>query len=88
MSELLQLRPGSVEWREIDGELVGLQTAGSTYFSVNQSGTLLWRRLADGTTREGLVDALRDKYALEPEAAQRDVERFLEAVSACGLLEG
>jgi Coenzyme PQQ synthesis protein D (PqqD) len=88
MNDLLQLRPGSVEWREIDGELVGLQTADSTYFSVNPSGTILWRRLADGTTREGLVDALRDSYALDPEVAQRDVERFLEAVSACGLLDG
>ena len=40
MNDLLQLRPGSVEWREIEGELVGLQTGNATYFSVNPSGTL------------------------------------------------
>jgi hypothetical protein len=86
MTELLQLRRGSVEWREIEGELVGLQTATSTYFAVNPSGTVLWRALADGTTQERLVDVLRDTYALPREAAERDVESFLESVRTCGLL--
>ncbi len=86
MTDTLRLREGSVEWREIDGELVGLQTATSTYFSVNATGTILWRRLADGTTRAGLVAALRERFALPQATAERDVERFLEAVRACGLL--
>ena len=88
MNDLLQLRPGSVEWREIEGELVGLQTGNATYFSVNPSGTLLWRRLAEGTTRDGLVDALSDTYDLSRPVAERDVERFLRSVRRCGLLDG
>jgi hypothetical protein len=86
MSDRLQLRAGSVEWREVDGELVGLQTETSTYFSVNPSGTLLWRCLVVGTTRAGLVDALRCAHSLPEAVAERDVECFLEGVRGCGLL--
>ena len=82
----LHLPEGCVEWREIDGELVGLDTRNSTYFAVNPSGTLLWRRLADGTTREALVDTLRERYEISAESAERDVARFLETVRSCGLL--
>jgi Coenzyme PQQ synthesis protein D (PqqD) len=70
------LRPG-LEWRELDGEVVALETGQSIYVAANPSGTLLWRRLSAGTTREELADALVHAYGIGADAAARDVDAFL-----------
>ena len=58
MSEHLRLRPDAVAWREVDGEVIALGLESSTYFGTNSSGAILWRRLAEGTTRAELVNRL------------------------------
>ena len=87
MSEL-KLRTADVHWREIDGEVVGLEARNSTYLAANQSGSLLWRELAAGTTRERLAGELVRAYGVELDRAAADVERFLDALTAQGLLDG
>ena len=83
MSEL-KLRTVDVHWREIDGEVVGLEARQSTYLAANQSGSLLWRELAAGTTREQLAGELVRAYGIEPDRAAADVERFLDALDGPG----
>jgi hypothetical protein len=87
MTDTLRLRNATVEWRELDGEVVALECGRSVYLSANPAGTLLWRRLAEGTTRDELVGVLRERYSLAEERAQRDVDAFLATARAHGLLE-
>lgn len=84
---VVRLREGAVEWREIDGEIVALEVASSTYIAANRSGGILWLRLKDGTTRDELVDELTTRYDVEPAQARTDVAGFLAALTARGLLE-
>jgi hypothetical protein len=76
-----------VRWREIDGEVVAIDLDASTYLGTNESGVYLWRRLAEGTTREELVAELVERFGIQRERAETDVDRFIEALIARNLLE-
>jgi len=86
MSEHLRLRPDAVAWREVDGEVIALGLESSTYLGTNASGTLLWKRLAEGTTRAALIEDLRTTFGLEPSHAEVDVDAFLDDLRGRGLL--
>jgi Coenzyme PQQ synthesis protein D (PqqD) len=83
----LRLRSDDLSWREIDGEIVAVDVASSAYLSSNPAGTLLWKMLAEGTTRESLATGLVDTFALDRRRAERDVETFLDNLAERGLLE-
>ena len=83
----LRLRDDAVRWREIDQEIVAVDLGRSDYVSTNESGVLLWRRLAEGTTQEQLVDELVSAFGIKAERASEDVRRFLAELDARNLLE-
>ena len=83
----LQLRREALTWREIGDEAVALDLDASLYLATNSSGTLLWNELAAGTTRDALVSRLVQFYGIEPQVAAADVDEFLAALEANGLLE-
>jgi hypothetical protein len=86
MKELM-LRRRAVDWREVNGEMIGLDAERSTYLAANPSGTLLWRALAAGATKGRLADLLVETYEIDPDTARRDVAAFLTALRQQGLLE-
>ena len=83
---VLKLRDIGLHWREVDGEIIALEAHGSRYLAANGAGTVLWRALADGTTREDLVDELVNAYGIDRSRATADVDRFLDSLAAQGLL--
>ena len=87
MSEL-RLRDTDLHWREIDGEVIALEARGSTYVAANGAGTLLWRELVGGSTREELAEVLVRTYRIDPDRAAADTDRFLDSLAEKGLLAG
>ena len=85
MSEL-RLQQTDLHWREIDGEIIALEARGSTYVATNATGARLWQALADGTTRDALIEELVDMYGIERAQAAADVDAFVAQLSAQGLL--
>ena len=84
---MLRLRADHLPWREIDGEIIALDPATSSYVSINGSGTLLWHELVEGTTTQELAARLTDAYGIEREQAQSDVDAFVSQLGASGWLE-
>jgi hypothetical protein len=82
----LRLRETDLHWREIDGEVIALEARGSTYLAANGAGTVLWRALVEGSTREGLADELVRAYGIDRERAAADADRFVDALVEQGLL--
>ena len=68
---MLRLRDTDLHWREIDGEVIALEARGSTYLAANGAGTLLWRALAEGTTRRARRRA-RPRYGIDRARAADD----------------
>jgi hypothetical protein len=83
---LLKLRETDLHWREIDGEIIALESRGSRYVAANSAGAVLWRALVGGTTRGGLADELVRTYGIERERAEADVGHFIDALAEQGLL--
>ena len=85
----LQLRHEGVAWKEVDGEIVALDETAAVYLAANPAGGLLWRALADGTTREALVAELMREYGIDrDDRASADTDAFLRDLRERGLLEG
>jgi hypothetical protein len=83
----LRLRPGRVDWRRIEDEIVVLDLERNEYIAVNPSGALLWPLLAGGSDAAQLAVALQDAFAVDEPTARRDVAAFLASLDEQGLLE-
>jgi hypothetical protein len=72
-----KVRPGATNWRELDGETIVLDATESEYLMLNDSATMIWRRLEKGATRQQLVEELERSFEIDAEAADADVAGFL-----------
>jgi Coenzyme PQQ synthesis protein D (PqqD) len=81
------VQPPDVLSQELDGELVFLNLRTESYFSLDRTGSEMFRALIDGPTIEVAYDRLRDRYAASPEAMQRDLRTLIERCMVQGLLE-
>ena len=86
VEEVLRLRSQDLEWREIEGEVVVLDLRTSTYMAVNNTGYVLWKALAAGAARSQLVSELTEKFNLEAETAERDVDDFVDSLRRAHIL--
>jgi coenzyme PQQ synthesis protein D (PqqD) len=87
MSNRLRLRPGALEWREVEGEIVALDLRRSVYLAVTKSGALLWPALLKGTSHRELVTRLCERFEIEEDVASADVDAFLGELTEHDLLE-
>ncbi len=84
---ILKLRDDALDWREVDGQVVVLDRAGSVYLAVNAAGAALWPAIVAGATRPQLVQILLDTFDVEGARAERDVDAFLASLRERDLLE-
>jgi Coenzyme PQQ synthesis protein D (PqqD) len=82
----LCLRKDDLDWRQIDDEIVALDSREAVYLAIQGSGTLVWRLLAASTTREDLVAALAETYDIDSTKAAADVDEFVTTLNDRGLL--
>jgi hypothetical protein len=83
----LELRT-DVAAREFDDGAIMLDVRSSTYLSTNPAGAVLWRELAQGTTRAQLIDALLAEFDVDAERAGADVDAFIADCGRRELLAG
>jgi hypothetical protein len=84
---ILKLRPDTLEWRPIEGEVVAVDLRTSVYFAVNRTGATIWPELASGATREALVERLAQACEIESEQAGGEVDEFVASLAELDLLE-
>jgi hypothetical protein len=82
----LQLREADLEWREVEEELVALDLRESRYLAINRTGGVLWASLAEGATRDQLIERLVEEFRIERERAAEDVDAFTAALESRDLL--
>jgi hypothetical protein len=81
------LKGDAVAWTETDAdEVVVLDLRTSRYLSLNASGALLWKLLADGSTTDHMRSVLSETYDLSDDAAETDVVAFLDALRTRDLI--
>ena len=82
----MQLNADEVVWREVGDELVVLELSSSTYLTLNGTAKQIWEGLADGATREALVEGLVARYGIGEDRARGDVDSFIAELSDRDLL--
>lgn len=86
-AQVLHLRRVELHWVAVDGEVVILDGGDELYLGTNGSGALLWKALAEGTTRERMIALLVDAFSVGAERAREDVNSFVEELLRRSLLE-
>lgn len=76
-------------WRELDGEIVALDTEAAVYYSIGGIGTSLWPSLVTGTTRDALVEEVVGMFGevVTREQAEVDVDAFVDSCTENGLID-
>jgi len=71
-----------------DGDTVLLHLRTSQYFSLNATGSLLWRLIQSSTDPDGMIQALSDRFEVTPRRARESVLELLRDLKAHQLIGG
>lgn len=87
MSETYIARSSAVAARMLAGEMMVMNSADSTFFTLNEVATAIWQA-ADGRTplREIVRQTVCEQFEVDPEQAQADAEQFVAELSTHGIL--
>ncbi len=87
MSTALSVHRELATWRIVEAEAVVVHAETSEYFSLNPSGTFLWRLLVEAPrTHEELADELAGRYQRGRDVAGAEVKALLEKLTELGLV--
>lgn len=79
--------------KEIAGQyvVVALGEASKVFngiIKLNESGKLIWEMLAEGKSRDEVVDAILVEYnGVERETAEKDFDKFVEILKGANIIE-
>jgi Coenzyme PQQ synthesis protein D (PqqD) len=87
MSETYIARGQAIAARMLAGEMMVMNSADSTFFTLNEVATAIWQA-ADGRTplREIVRARVCEHFDITPEQAQADAEQFVADLSSHGIL--
>jgi hypothetical protein len=87
MSEIYIARSSTIAARMLAGEMMVVNSADATFFTLNEVATVIWQA-ADGRTplREIVRQAVCEQFDVDPEQAQADAEQFVTELSTRGIL--
>ena len=78
--------PPYITWQDVDGELALFDERDGRYHLLNGTAAAIWRGIAAGADRVALVDRIAAGFNVRPEEIAPDVDAFIEAAMAQGLL--
>jgi hypothetical protein len=80
-------RSSAIAARALAGEMMVMNSADSTFFTLNDVATVIFQA-ADGRTplHEIVRDHVCEQFDVDPEQAQKDAEQFVAELSTRGIL--
>ena len=63
-----------------------LNLADKSYYRLNETAAAVWAGLEKGETRDHIVTDLLDRYSVEREVAQKEVDSVIADMKSRGLL--
>ncbi|MBM66565.1 MAG: hypothetical protein CMH55_10060 [Myxococcales bacterium] len=84
----LPQRSQMASFERFDGEMIVVKSDEAMMRVLNPVGAFIYERLDGRMSFTDLVEAITEAFAVGPEVATADLERFLEDLSRRGLLAG
>ncbi|MDC7221501.1 MAG: PqqD family protein [Spirochaetales bacterium] len=73
---------------EMDGESVLMHVAKGKYFSLNETGSVIWKKLEEGPLTLGqMIEAIQAEFEVEADQCQKDLEGLIKTMMKKGVLE-
>jgi Coenzyme PQQ synthesis protein D (PqqD) len=86
-SSIYIARSSAIAARALAGEMMVMNSADSTFFTLNEVATVIFQA-ADGHTplRDIVRTRVCEEFEIDPEQAQTDAEQFVSELSSHGIL--
>jgi hypothetical protein len=75
-----------LSWREIDNDLVAVDTGTGEYHCFNDVGRVIWLGIANGHDDASIVRSIVEAFSTESDRAASDLAVFVADLSSRGLL--
>lgn len=72
--------------REVDGEVVILDSTSDDYFGLNRTGAVVWAAIARGEDLDAAVGTLVERFAVDAERARADADAIVGELVKRGLI--
>lgn len=77
----------SITWRKLKDELVLMHLDTGAYYSLNETGVLIWQGIVDERPHEDIVNDISEMFDADREIIVQDFERLVNELADQGLLE-
>jgi hypothetical protein len=71
--------------REVDGEILLLDTESNLIHQLNRTASLIWRKCQEGASPWEIADVLAKEFEVEEDRARADVERTVAQLEQIGV---
>jgi len=73
---------------EMDGEAVLMHVPKGKYFSLNETGSLIWQKLEGTSLSLGdMIAVIREEFEVEEDLCRKDLEKMIKTMVKKGVLE-
>lgn len=73
-------------WKEVGDSVVVLHLDSGRYFSLNDSGSFIWKAIMDGLSLGGIVEKLTAEFNVDEASARKDTEAMIEQLATKGAI--
>jgi len=85
-SVVFQINAARVAHQTLDGQTIIIDFATGSYFSANETATLIWQQIAQNASVDRILQALTQSYAGEADVIRHAVEQFLDELQRESLI--
>ena len=78
--------PTYITWQDVDGELALFDERDDRYHVLNGTAATIWRGIAAGMEKTVLIDQIATGFQVQPREIIADIDAFIGAATAQGLL--
>jgi hypothetical protein len=86
MNAMYPARSTQIAARMLGSEMMIMSPRDATLFSLNEVGAVIWQAADGKTPLSAIVDRVCREFDVPPEAAQKDVDEFLEQLTGHNLV--
>jgi hypothetical protein len=69
-----------ISWRDVNGETIILNLKTGEYFTLNDTGKILWKGICENQKPSELVLSLANEYKMDNKEVERDVLDFISGL--------
>lgn len=78
--------PDAIVYKKVGDETVLLDFERGVYYGLGETGAFVWERLAAGSSRDAIIDALLAEYDATRDEVTADVDALLADLESHGLI--